>query len=262
MKKTDVKATSTLLDNSRFYILAASVCLSFFIVCMTRFAFPDSRLWYIRTEQIFGLLSVVYLYSALLMSPLSKVIGRHDWVPKMLFTRRAVGVGAAYFALLHVGFSVFGQLGGLQGVWQVPPLFRTAMLLGAFGLFALLALAITSFDRVIAAMGLKRWMLLHRIIYVAGVTILLHIWMVGTHISAANVLVPSFILLALLFGLEAIRVARLIEKKWKLTKPEAYTFSSVVWLIACMGLLTIWLAVPSYSTMHSHGQTTGSPHEH
>ena len=116
----------SLTRNIRFYILAATVCVSIFVFCWLRLTITDNQLFLIRAEQSFGYLCVVYWYLALLVSPLQKQMGNRFNLTPLVFSRRAIGVSAAYFALLHAGIALWGQIGGFSGLVLLlrPPLIR------------------------------------------------------------------------------------------------------------------------------------------
>jgi hypothetical protein len=105
----------TLTSNSRFYILLSSFLISLLVISDLRLNFASDQLFYIRSEQVFGLLAMVYWYIALIISPLKSVIGTHS-LRQATFARRAIGVSAAYFVLLHAVIATWGQLGGSRRV--------------------------------------------------------------------------------------------------------------------------------------------------
>jgi len=76
-------------------------------------------------------------------------------------------------------------------------------------------MASTSFDKVVAFLGPARWKNLHRLIYLAGVLIILHVYLIGPHF--ADRLSPQSILfitaLAILFTLEAIRFKKYLSSR-------------------------------------------------
>jgi sulfoxide reductase heme-binding subunit YedZ len=87
---------------------------------------------------------------------------------------------------------------------------RPFILVGFTALLLLTALAATSFNRVIKAMGTKRWQALHRAVYaVAGLAILHFFWMRAGKHNFAEVAVYAAIL-GILLGW---RVLRFLNKK-------------------------------------------------
>lgn len=248
------RTRSSLLDNVRFYILAASVLASLAILAWLRLQTSDSQLWLIRTEQLYGYIAIGYWYVALVLSPLSKVTGMRGPIPLFLFSRRAIGVSAAYFALLHTGISFWGQVGGPAGISLLPSRFDWALGMGVVMLVILLLMAATSFDRVIRFMTFRRWKMLHRLTYIGGVLAIFHVWLIGTHIAYPWVQQIAYAALVVLFGLEA----------WRLTKELAgrsvefrardmfWTVFITTWFILAVLLLMLPVAVNQYHSNHVH----------
>ena len=133
------KTIQNLPDNSRFYVLVFSVLLSIFVLCLLRVQISGDQLFSIRAGQAFGYISAVHLYLALVVSPLKKVVGGgRRWVQNLEFSRRAIGVSAAYFAFLHAAVALWGQIGGFGGLTLLPERFVWSL---AFGVIALVVLA-------------------------------------------------------------------------------------------------------------------------
>lgn len=238
-----------LVNNSRFYILITSFFLSIGLFCYLRIVIPDDRLWIIRSEQTFGFMSIVYWYIALSISPLTKVIGQKSWTPYLIFGRRAVGVSAAYYAILHFAIAFWPQLGGLASLGLFPRQFLLSLALGFISLLILCAMAATSFDRVIKIMTFRCWKWLHRLTYLAGVAVIVHVWMIGTHTANSILTYTIFQLLVVLFGLEAIRISRQLSsngfKLWL-----ARLTGLVIWIGLAAGLLLLRANVTSQSLEH------------
>src|SRR5687767_8589295 len=103
------KTPVSLAANPRFYILASAVCVSVLAACWLRLSITSDQLFVIRLQQLFGYFSVFLWVGALIITPLHKVVGDRRYMPYLLFARRAIGVSAAYFALLHVCIALWGQ---------------------------------------------------------------------------------------------------------------------------------------------------------
>jgi sulfoxide reductase heme-binding subunit YedZ len=136
------------------------------------------------------------LLADLAITPIRRLSPRLAWLIRF---RRMVGLYAFFYATQHLLIYVFlfsgydvptawaglraGHLGEpwtqLKLVW---PTMRDDVLKRRFiqvGLLAwtlLLALAVTSPQRVLRAMGGKNWQRLHRLIYVAGIAAVIHYW--------------------------------------------------------------------------------------
>lgn len=230
-----------LLNNLRFYILTISILGSFLLAAYLRLVILGDQLFYIRLEQIYGLVAILFWYVALIISPLGYVVGKEK-ISYLIFARRAIGVSAAYFAILHFLVAIFGQLGGLGNFGNLPGLFKVSILLGSVSLIILLIMALTSFDRVVKIMTFKRWKMLHRLVYVGGIAAVAHIWMIGTHIAYVQFKALAFTLLAVLGGLEAFRIAkRMVQKNQEL---QSGTYFITIFLSIWMFFIGLVLALP------------------
>jgi DMSO/TMAO reductase YedYZ heme-binding membrane subunit len=249
------------LDNIRFYILGSSILLSVVIGSWLRLHIASDQLLYIRLEQVFGLVAILYWYVALVVGPLGKLTGKGGVMAYLLFGRRAIGVSAAYFASLHAAIAFFGQTGGLG---LLPDRFRWSLAFGTTALVILLIMAATSFDRVVRYMTFPRWKWLQRLVYAAGVLAVLHVWLTGTHIASVNTQIAVFAALAVLFGLEAVRITSTLAKRYtNLAQRELwFTLFLCVWLF-WVGLLLILpkLAANYHSEHHMHTQERHHAHE-
>ncbi len=214
-KPRSARRPGLLINNSRFYILLISALFSIMVVTYLRTEIISSTLYVIRVQQVFGFTALFFWYLALIASPLSSIFGKDGFMKQYLFARRAFGVSAAYFALLHMLFGVFGQLGGIGNLLLLPWRFQQAVIFGGITLIFLLIMAATSFDSVIRFMTYTRWKWLHRTSYVAAILVFLHVWMIGTHIGYSWVRWSLFLALVVLAGLESYRAARNLQKKLK-----------------------------------------------
>jgi methionine sulfoxide reductase heme-binding subunit len=170
-----------LLVNSRFWILATAITLSVNVIGFVQLLVPAGSLQTIRIEQVFGFLSLLLLYTAILASPLTKVFPKLPGKDAYLHARRAIGVSAFYYAFLHVYITFFQQLNGFKGIKYLNHTYSLSLLAGVFALAVLCIMASTSFDWVVSHMGYKHWKLLHRLVYLASLAVLLHIMLIGPH---------------------------------------------------------------------------------
>lgn len=258
MQKTPKQS---LLDNGRFYILALSVCLAIIVPSFLRLQIESDQLVIIRTEQLYGLLAIIYWYIVLLLSPLSAVFGNQR-LHTLLYLRRAIGVSAAFFAVLHGTVALFGQLGGVGAITQLPELFKLSLIAGVITTGFLLVMAATSFDRVIRWMTPKRWKLLHRTGYIGGILVLLHIWTIGTHASYITVQLASLGMLIVLGGLESYRAVKkyATARKFYDDKPTFFTLVLTLTVTWSVCLLLIPVYVENYHAAR-HVSTQGVSHE-
>ena len=92
--------------------------------------------------------------------------------------RRMLGLFAFFYACVHLlSYAVFDM--GLDGPDIVRDIIkRPFILVGTLTFLLLLPLAATSFNRAVRWLGAQRWQRLHRLVYAAALTMLLHFfWM-------------------------------------------------------------------------------------
>lgn len=120
-------------------------------------------------------------------------------LPALLRLRRMLGLFTYFYACLHLlGYAWFDM--GLDLGDIVKDIPKRPFILVGFAAFVLLtALAATSFNRAIRALGAARWQALHRAVYaVAGLAILHFFWMRAGKNDFAEVAVYAAILAVLL----------------------------------------------------------------
>lgn len=122
---------------------------------------------------ITGILSLVFLFLSLLMTPLRWITSWGGWVA----FRRALGLYGFFYAIVHliiyVGFDRALNLSStLHEIWM-----RRFLQVGAVAILLMIPLAVTSTNAMIRRMGAKRWKLLHRAAYVAAALGVLHYYM-------------------------------------------------------------------------------------
>jgi len=123
----------------------------------------------------------------------------HPWLAWLIRLRRMVGLYAFFYATLHLltyvllfsGYDIPAAVAGLRAghllePWTQLQLIWPTMLddlqkrrfiqVGLAAWVLLLALAVTSPQRVLRAMGGKNWQRLHRLIYVAAGAACVHYW--------------------------------------------------------------------------------------
>lgn len=116
-----------------------------------------------------GKLALIFLTLSLACTPVNTFFG----LRQALSVRRALGVYAFLFAAIH--FTIFSGLDygfNLSFILQ-DTLQKPFVWVGASALLILSALAATSFRWWMKKLG-KNWKLLHRLVYVAGLLVILH----------------------------------------------------------------------------------------
>jgi methionine sulfoxide reductase heme-binding subunit len=136
-----------------------------------------------------------WLWATLAITPLRQIFQ----MPALLKFRRALGVSAFVYALLH--FVAYAWLDkGLVIDDIVKDVFkRNFILVGLATLVLMTPLALTSFNSAIRALGGKRWQMLHKLVYVVAIGALLHfLWKKSGKNDYAEVGVYALILAGLL----------------------------------------------------------------
>ena len=136
-----------------------------------------------------------FLCLTLAVTPLRVMAG----LPTLARFRRMLGLFTYFYVVLH--FLSYGWLDqGFDLAEIAKDIAKRPFILVGFASFVLLTpLAATSFNRVVKAMGAKRWQALHRIVYVVAPLAILHFfWMRAAKNNFAEVAVYAAILVVLL----------------------------------------------------------------
>ena len=145
----------------------------------------------------------------LAITPLRQAGGWHA----LLRLRRMLGLFTFFYGLLH--FLCFAWLDmGFDLVELLPDIVKRPFItVGMVAWLLLLALAATSFNRAIKALGARRWQMLHRAVYaVAGLGVLHFFWMRAGKQLFGEVAIYAAILGALL-GWRLLRVWRRLRAR-------------------------------------------------
>ncbi len=120
--------------------------------------------------------------------------------PALARFRRMLGLFVYFYALLHLLCYSWLDMEFVVGDIARDIVKRPFILVGFTALLLLTALAATSFNRAIRAMGARRWQLLHRLVYaIAGLALLHFFWMRSGKNDYAEVLVYA-VIIAILLG--------------------------------------------------------------
>lgn len=136
---------------------------------------------------------------AIALAPLAALVGPRHWLNWLVARRRAIGVAAFAYALLHLIFYLIdmGNLDDILAEWLAPGIWT------GWAAFALMALPAAASNNASVRLLKAGWKRLQRVVYPAAVLTLLHwIWV---HNSLTGALV-HFVPLGLLL------VARLLKK--------------------------------------------------
>jgi sulfoxide reductase heme-binding subunit YedZ len=155
-----------------------------------------------------GWCAAAALLCALFMTPLGRLF--ETSAAALGRTRRALGISAALLASLHAALSLDGPL---EDAWEATltwPWLRA----GLTALIILLVLLATSFPRLTRALRVRVWKPLHRLSYLAGALVVLHLFHAP---FAPRRLVAAYAALLLL----AIAARLLPRRRQKRSTPRA-----------------------------------------
>lgn len=114
--------------------------------------------------------------------------------------RRMLGLFVYFYAVVHLSSYAWFDMGLNVADILNDIVKRPFILVGFMAVLMLTVLAATSFNRAIRALGVRRWQLLHRLVYViAGLALLHFFWMRAGKNDFAEVFVYAAII-ALLLG--------------------------------------------------------------
>lgn len=136
-----------------------------------------------------------FLCITLCVTPLRKIAGQ----PALARFRRMLGLFTFFYGCLHfLSYSWLDMGFALDDIAR-DIIKRPFILVGTSALLLMSPLALTSFNRVIKAMGAARWQLLHRLVYGVALLGILHFfWMRTAKHNYAEVAVYAVIIAALL----------------------------------------------------------------
>ncbi len=122
---------------------------------------------------ITGILSLVFLFFSLIITPLRLITGWNSLVAY----RRALGLYGFAYAALHFGiYVVLDRMGSISSTLE-EILSRRFLTVGFVAVALMLPLAVTSTNAMIRKLGPVRWKLLHRLAYLATILGVVHYYM-------------------------------------------------------------------------------------
>ena len=120
-------------------------------------------------------------------------------VPELAKLRRMLGLFTYFYVVLHVLCYSWLDMGFEWGDIAADIAKRPFILVGFSAFVLLTPLALTSFNRAIRWLGVKRWQWLHRLVYLVAVLAVLHFfWMRAGKSNFAEVFVYASVLFVLL----------------------------------------------------------------
>jgi sulfoxide reductase heme-binding subunit YedZ len=146
-----------------------------------------------------------FLLITLAVTPARELLG-WNWLLRL---RRMLGLYAFFYGLVHLSSYV-----SFDHVFQVGEILtdivkRPFITVGFAALLLMVPLAVTSTNAMLRRLGAKRWLALHRLVYVIAPLGVLHFWwMVKRDVSEPAIYA---VILALLLGYRALR--RAVERR-------------------------------------------------
>lgn len=171
-------------------------------------------LWGMRETILYGVVSLAFLYLSLLPSPLYEVFPRLPGKIPFQRAKKAFGISAFFFAVIHSWVGFFHGIGG----WGALPYWGVgewiSLIIGFVALLILAALAVTSLKAIKQRMR-PWWKALHRTVYLAAFLTLVHGVTITIHVvNLFPWLVGSYVLLEGLTLLELIRFDRFLRVRY------------------------------------------------
>ncbi len=172
--------------------------IAFLLVIATWLTYSKDKNTVIDMANAFGYLSFSFLSLALIVTPIRVIWPKFELNSTLLMARRALGVNAFMFALLHSSIQFFVNFAGDSNLLFTYMSANIFLLFGSIALTILFLLFITSTDYAVRKLG-KNWFLLHKLVYLAYPIIILHAYKIGLDFvdGKINLYSGSFLFIAL-----------------------------------------------------------------
>lgn len=176
----------------RLYIALGIALLTFHIWWWAHRVYSGTELLIPRLHEAYGWASLVCLVVAMAVGPAYKLIPRLPGAALMRDARRMIGIGAAWFAILHASVAYLGAFQAINPL-QLTVLYQQGFVIGGGALLILIVLAATSFNAAMRSLGVW-WFRIHRLVYPAAALAVWHAFMIGVHapgLPALGILVAT-----------------------------------------------------------------------
>lgn len=205
---------NSLLQNVRFYLLIFASFLAGFIYLLISSNSSDEAAKILSLTRTYALTAVTFLYLTLFASPYAKLLTFMPFRGMYIKARRALGVSAFLFALLHAYFAFFKVI-GVENFMSLSLSLRFSIFLGSTSLFILFLMTATATDFAIYKLTFPRWKMLHRLIYLVAILVVVHAMRIGSDFADLSGTIPAIFFLAgtILLILEAIRFVKYLKTK-------------------------------------------------
>ena len=140
-----------------------------------------------------GLWGIRFLVLTLAVTPLRRTL---VW-PKLVTTRRMIGVAAFVYSALHL-LAYFADMAFEWTAIGSEIVLSFYLLVGTIGLLAMVPLTITSTDAMVRRLGGHQWRRLHQAVYAVGVLAMLHFYLLLSKLHTDEAQILAGLLLWLL----------------------------------------------------------------
>lgn len=147
-------------------------------------------------ERLLGLWALRFLMASLAITPLRQLGG-----PNLIRYRRALGLLAFYYAVLHLGVYLLIDQELAWNAILADVVKRPFITIGMLAFVLLVPLAVTSNNIMIRRLGAETWRKLHRLAYIAAIAAIVHFLMLIKTLTFEPALYATLIAMLLLFRL-------------------------------------------------------------
>lgn len=237
---------SKYLKNGRWLVIVIAFLISFAEYNWVISTTVTISIQTVKLTEIFALTAITFLYLALLAEPFCNTFKHFTFKKKYLEMRGGLVIATFYFGLLHASFAFFGELGGFPGLSFLNSKFLTAITFSFTALIILFLLVLSSSDIISLKFKFLKWKILPKLLYVAGIFVLIHALMLGTDFANLSGNIPMILYLAIsfLFLLEAPNIDKFLGKFINIPKFGL----SFVLLSIILGVVFFTVITPVFST--------------
>ena len=179
---------------ARRIVYSIALLWALFLYFHVSTTYPTVEQALINLQRYFGLTGLFMFYIVLTPGLLRVYVPSFPLNPLLIKARRAIGVSLFSFALAHSLLGFFVNLSGsVFAILLLPDQSQLALLFSFTAFCILLAMAATSFDVMVRKMGSKHWKMLHRLGYIAGILVVFHAFLIGSHFTNPRNPIPILV---------------------------------------------------------------------
>ncbi len=194
-----ISGRHTLLNYSRKGVYILTIIWACLLYVYVSYTIPDEVSAWHQLTHYYALTALFGVFIVLIPGIVKVYFPGFAFNELLIYSRRALGVSAFFFALFHSVIDYFYSLSGsIQSIYYLPDIQRFSFIFSIIALFVMFLMAITSTDKAVAWMGNKKWKTLHRLTYPAAGLIVFHTFMIGSHFINPQALFPSLVISLLL----------------------------------------------------------------